>query len=160
MHVRFQNNKFRGGKPSADSSSIKTIYCLKRNLALTFNFLVSTNQVMNSPAFPWTASPVFHFRFYQRTSTLLWSGDTVCRRMNHPPYSGETHTRGEGYRGTLRDEIGIRSSFYLFNKWTKKWTLTRISYRWPYFTDHKRRSYLHPTFQKGRCPSKCNYSPT
>ena len=75
---------------------------------------------MNSPAFPWNASPVFHFRFYQHTSTLLWSGDTVCRRMNRPPYSGEQSVRGEGYQGTLRDEIGTRSSFYLFNEWKKK----------------------------------------
>lgn len=105
---------------------------------------------MNSPAFPWIASPVFHFRFYQHTSILLWSGDTVCRRMNRLPYSGEKRVRVEGYQGTPRDEIGIRSSFYLFNEWTRKWTLTKISCRWPYITEYKRCTYLHPRFQKER----------
>ena len=105
---------------------------------------------MNSPALLWTASLVFHFRFYQHTSILLWSGDTACRRMNRPPYSEEKHVRVEGYQGTLRDEIGKRSSFYLFNEWTTKWTLTRISCRWCYITQYKRCTYLHAKFQKFR----------
>ena len=110
---------------------------------------------MNIPAFPSTASPVFHSRFYQHTSTLLWSGDTVCRRMNRPPYSGAKHVRVEGYRGTLRDEIDIRSLFYLFNEWTKKWTLTRISCRWPTSQSISDVHIYIQRFRKGVVPWKC-----
>ena len=103
------------GKSRAHNLKFKnSTSCISVNFKISST--VCTNQVVNSPAFPWTASSASHFRFYQHTSTLPWSGDTVCRHMNRPPYSGEKHVQVEGYQGTLRDEIGIRSSFYLFNE--------------------------------------------
>ena len=88
-----------------------------RDVKVSTNSLVdSTYQGRNNLAFPWTASLVFHFRFYQRTSTLLWSGDTAYCRMSRQLCSVEQSVRAERYQGTLHDGLDKQSSLYLFQK--------------------------------------------